>query len=192
MGAGVQEERSDAGFTLLDMMMAMTVMTVVMSVFTSSILSMYRASRTVDARSEAQTQLNTGLQRLDHQIRYAAGISNAYAVGGNPYLDFLTVEDGRRKCVQLRVQNTILAQRSWTYQADPIDLTPWTQLVNGMTYPTPLLYKAPTAAIGHQQLQVWLTVGATADKDSNIMTYTALNTDRTSGNDYCSAARTLP
>lgn len=188
----MEEERPDAGFTLLDVMMAMTVMTVVMAVFTASLLAMYRSSNSVEAKAEAQTQLSIGLRRLDHEVRYAAGISAPYALGGHQHLDFLTIDSGAKKCVQLRVRDGRLGRRSWTYRASPLDLTPWTQLTSGLSGPAPLAYRAPTAKIGHQQLELQLTTSGTTGKDANLMIFTALNTDRTSGNDYCDAARLLP
>ena len=192
----MQEERPDAGFTLLDTMMSMTVMTIVMAVFTTSVLSMHRASNNVEARSAAQTQINIAVQRLDHEIRYATGISAPYSYNGSQSVDFLTVDDGVRQCVQLRVAGGNLFRRSWTYRSAPMDLTGWSQLATGLTSPTVFAYAGPTTAIGHQQLVVTLVAGAATGpvigRDANTVTFTALNSDRTSANDYCNAARSIP
>jgi type II secretory pathway pseudopilin PulG len=41
----VRKKSDDAGFTLIDTMVAMTVMTIVMAVFTTSVLQMYRTAK---------------------------------------------------------------------------------------------------------------------------------------------------
>lgn len=186
---------SDEGFTLLDTLMATTVMMVVMAVFTTSILSMYQTANLVDAKSQAQSQLNVAMQRLDHEVRYAKGISVPYTVDGNPYVDFLIVTVGRQQCMQLRVQDGVLAQRSWTYQANPVDFTPWTALASGVTGSGPFLYTEPSANLAYQQLTVSLTTSAASSPatagsaDVNLVTFTALNSTRVTGNNYCSAGR---
>jgi type II secretory pathway pseudopilin PulG len=187
----VRKEESEAGFTLLDTVMSTVVMTIVMAVFTSSMLMMYRSAGNVDARSAAQTQVAQALQRIDRQIRYAKGISLPY--GSGKYVDFLTVRPDRQQCVQLRVSGTVLSQRTWTFQKNPIDLSDWTPLASNVSSAggQPFTYLAPTQTLGYQQLRLSLSVGAGSSRDANAVTFTALNSTRTTGNDYCSAARAL-
>jgi prepilin-type N-terminal cleavage/methylation domain-containing protein len=186
-----EEKSGDAGFTLIDMMMAMTVMSVVMAVFTASVVRMYRTANDVESRSVAQTQLGVGMQRLEREVRYAQGISEPYPVSGATYADMLVIQNNGRQCLQLRVAGGVLAQRTWTYQADPLDLTGWTVLASGVSSTTPFDYLPPTETLGHQQLTVALTAGTGTAKDANSETFTALNSDRTTGQDYCAAVRGL-
>jgi prepilin-type N-terminal cleavage/methylation domain-containing protein len=188
----MRKESGDAGFTLIDMMMAMTVMSIVMAVFTASIVRMYRTATDVESRSTAQVQLSTGMQRLERAVRYAQGISEPYTISGGQYVDMLAVQNNTRQCLQLRVAGGVLAQRTWTYQASPIDLSGWTALASGVTATTPFDYLPPTATLGHQQLTVTLTAGTGTATAANSETFTALNSDRTTGQDYCSAVRSLP
>jgi hypothetical protein len=81
----------------------------------------------------------------------------------------------------------VLAQRSWTYQVSPLDLTSWSALASGVTSATPFAYLAPTDTLGYQQLTVTLSAG----KDANSETFTALNSDRTTGQNYCGAVRSV-
>ena len=99
--------REDDGFTLLDTLMATVVMMVVTTVFTTSVLFMYRAANGVEAKSISQTGLALVMQKLDRQLRYARGISTVY--GSGAYVDFLTERPGQRQCVQLRLQSGVLA-----------------------------------------------------------------------------------
>jgi len=185
----MRKEESDAGFTLIDTLMSTVVMTVVMAVFTSSILAMYRTANAADAKAFAQTQISMALERLDREVRYAEGISKV--LPGEKSVDFLTVRQGRRQCVQVRLLNGVLARRTWTYQRTPLDLSPWTTLASSVTSAAPFTYVAPTATLGYQQLKVTLTVVSTKGRDENTTSFTAMNSTRTSGNDYCSAARGL-
>ena len=185
----MRKEDADAGFTLLDSLMSMVVMTLVMAISTSGILAMHRTANRVDATSFAQTQISIALQRLDRQIRYAVGISQEY--GSGQYVDFLTVQQGQRRCVQLRVAGGVLAQRTWTYQQSPPVLSAWTPLATNVTGSTPFTYVAPSATLGFQQLRVSLFVTANSGREANTAVFTAMNSSRTSGNDYCRAARTL-
>lgn len=183
-------KEGDEGFTLLDTVMAMIVMTVVTAVFTSSVLMMYRTANRVDARSVAQTQVALVMQKLDRQLRYARGISTVY--GGGRYVDYLTVRPNQQQCVQLRLQGTVLAQRTWTYQRAPMDLSAWTPLATDVTGVTPFTYVPPTTTMGYQQLTVSLTVGSGSGREANAVTFTAMNSSRTASNDYCAAGRSIP
>jgi hypothetical protein len=85
----------------------------------------------------------------------------------------------------------VLSQRTWTYQASPLNLSGWTAIAYGLTSATPFTYLPPTDALGYQQLTVTLGGGSGSGTDANTVTFTALNSDRTTGQDYCSAARGL-
>ena len=184
-----EEERDDAGFTLLDTLMSTVVMTIVMAVCTSSIVTMYRTANAADAKAFAQTQISMALERLDREVRYAVGISQQYDNGRS--VDFLTVRQGHQQCVQLRVANGVLARRTWTYLQTPPDLSDWLPLASNVTGATPFTYVPPTPTLGHQQLTVSLFVSTANGRDANLTTFTAMNSSRTSGNDYCAAARGL-
>ncbi|AGL21584.1 type II secretion system protein J [Actinoplanes sp. N902-109] len=174
---------SDAGFTLIDVMVSAAVMTVVTAVFATSILAMYRAANAVDAKSVGQTQLGLVLQRLDREVRYAKGIATTPAAGAAT-VDFLGVQN---TCFQLRVEAGVLAQRSWAYGQNPPQPTAWQTLASGVVTSTPFTYLAPTDRLGYQQLALTLKSGTDAEQ----AVFTALNTSRTSGNDYCAAGRSL-
>jgi type II secretory pathway pseudopilin PulG len=179
------KKKSDAGFTLIDVLVSMSLMIVVMAVATAGITSMYRAANTVDARSVAQAQLGLALQRLDREIRYAEGISTEYRTGDDWYVDFLAVQGTRRECIQLRLAGGQLSQRTWPYDRVPLTRTAWRPLADGITSVRPFTHLPPSDLIGYQRLTLDLRSGA----DANTATFTALNTTRTSRTDYCAAGR---
>jgi Tfp pilus assembly protein PilV len=178
-------KKSDAGFTMIDVLVSMSLMVVVMAVATAGITSMYRTAGAVEARSTAQAQLGLALQRLDREIRYAEGISDEYQVGSDWYVDFLAVQGTRRQCIQLRLAGGQLAQRTWTYDQTPLTRTAWRPLATGITSVRPFDYLPPSDLLGYQRLTLDLRSG----RDANTATFTALNTTRTSRNDYCVAGR---
>ncbi|MGA5305420.1 prepilin-type N-terminal cleavage/methylation domain-containing protein [Nucisporomicrobium flavum] len=175
----------DEGFTLIELLVAMTVMVVVMSVATAGIVSMYRSAGEVDARSAAQAELGLVLQRLDREVRYARGVSSTPATGASA-VDFLTIQGTHEVCVQLRVVGGVLSQRTWAYGGSGISPTGWKPLASGLTLARPFTYVPPDDSLGHQRLRIDLR----RQGEGNQATFTALNTDRSSGNDYCAAGRT--
>jgi type II secretory pathway component PulJ len=179
------EKKSDAGFTMIDVLVSMSVMVVVMAVATAGIMSMYRTAGAVESSSVAQSQLGLALQRLDREVRYAQGISREYQVGNEYFVDFLAVQGTRRECIQLRLSGGQLAQRTWLYDQTPLTRTAWRPLADGITSRQPFVYLPPSDLIGYQRLTIDLRSGLGA----NQATFTALNTTRTSGNDFCVAGR---
>ncbi|MFI7547848.1 hypothetical protein [Actinoplanes sp. NPDC049599] len=178
-------KKSDAGFTMIDVLVSTSVMVVVMALATAGILTMYRTANAVDAKSAAQSQLGLALQRLDREIRYAEGISEEYQVGTDWYVDFLAVQGTKRQCVQLRLSGKQLSQRTWLYDQTPLTRTAWRPLADGITSARPFDRLPPSDVIGYQRLTLDLRSGA----DANTATFTALNTTRTSRDDYCVAGR---
>src|SRR3954454_8418783 len=81
----------DGGVTLVELLMSMSIMLVVMAVFTTGIIQLYRVSNAAGARSDAQARLSAALLRLDKQARTAAGISAPYLNGGNQYVELLVI-----------------------------------------------------------------------------------------------------
>ena len=186
----------DAGFTMIDMMVAMTLMTIIMAIFTGTIVRMYRVAGNVDGKSAAQASINIAMQRLDREVRYAKGISTPYLVNGNQYVDMLSFQRvgtaNIQQCIQVRMVNGVLAQRTWTFNASPLNLSAWIPLASRLTSATPFTYRPPNDSVGYQQLTVALAGGSGSSADSNTITFIALNSDRTTTQDYCNAARAIP
>jgi Tfp pilus assembly protein PilV len=185
--------RDDEGLTLIDVIVSMSIMSVVMGLFTTGIVQMYRMSNGTDAKSVAQSQVSLALLRLDKEIRYASGISPQYLLSGNQYVDFLLVQKGVPTCVQLRVAAGQLEQRTWTYRATPFAPSAWIQLASGITSTTPFTFADADDTVSYQRLTVKLTAssGAGNSKSSktSTVTYTALNTTTKSLTNDCIAGR---
>ncbi len=180
----------DRGVTLVEVMVAMSLMVVVMSAVTAGVVDMFRTASTTALTSTAQSQVSLVVLRLDRQVRYASGISLPRVVDGTQYVEYMFVEKGRNTCVQLRVTGGKLQQRSWTSGSPPqVD---WTTLASGVATPQPFTHLAADDQVAHQRLTV--AVQATADAGvatrtkHRTVTFTALNTTRNSPTDVCSEA----
>jgi prepilin-type N-terminal cleavage/methylation domain-containing protein len=189
----------DAGVTLTELLVALSILTVVMTIFTTGIVQMYRSSNVGDARSTAQQQVSLALLRLDRQVRYAAEIGAPRAVGAGQYVEVLRpATGGRQECLQVRSAGGLLQQRTWAAGVSPAAPTPWSVLASGVTSATPFSLLAPldTDTIGYQRLRVRLTTtaggGAASVTKSSDITFTALNSTRDSGTTPCSEGWTLP
>ena len=72
----------ESGVTLIELVVSMTIMAVMMTVFTTAVVQMYQAANKTESMSNAQAELNNVFLRLDRIVRYAAGISNLQQAGG--------------------------------------------------------------------------------------------------------------
>jgi prepilin-type N-terminal cleavage/methylation domain-containing protein len=94
----------DAGYSLVEVMVTMTIMSVLMALFTTAVLQVYRASVTTEALSTAQSQLQTAFQRFDRELRYASWIAQPAKIGTTWYVEFVGYD--RVSCVQLRLSTS--------------------------------------------------------------------------------------
>ncbi|HET6209323.1 MAG TPA: prepilin-type N-terminal cleavage/methylation domain-containing protein, partial [Jatrophihabitans sp.] len=106
----------DAGFSLSETLVGMTIMTVFMAIFSSAMISMFTATNKTTTINDTATQLNVAFARLDKQVRYASAISTEGQSGGSWYVEFLTTNTGSPFCSQLKLDPTsqVLQERTWT------------------------------------------------------------------------------
>ncbi|MGK5682212.1 PulJ/GspJ family protein [Actinoplanes sp. URMC 104] len=185
-GAG---RRDDDGFSLVEILVVLGIMSIVGTIFTTGILQIYRTAAAGEADLAIQSQLSQALLRLDNSLRYAYSIGAVHTEAGGTYVEYLTLAPvpGQstyvKRCVQLRLtgadpQNLQLQQRSWK-QAAPGSLTTWTPLAANLTTTAgsaPFVRTQPTAALNHQLLTVRLSALSGTSAKSSALTYTALNT----------------
>jgi prepilin-type N-terminal cleavage/methylation domain-containing protein len=202
--------RDDAGFTMVEIMVTMGVMSVVMVVFTAAILQMYRTSAKAESISIVQAQLQTAFQRFDRQLRYASWIAQPGQVGTAWYVEWAGYDGSQ--CHQLRLETAstsdqdspndghgVLQMLTWPRATPPTADTPGQTIAANLVTPDssgPFDRQIPTVTGGtgfspdFQRLRVRVTarVGdSTAQIDT---TFTALNTSRnTPATNDCSQGR---
>ena len=182
----------DSGITLIEVLVAMTIMSVLMGMFTTGVLQVFRSANRSEALSAAQSQIHMAFQRLDTEIRYAAGISEQGQVGHDWYVEYLSTFTGTPVCTQLRSTETgLLQRRRWDEGATP---PPFVQLASGVsgTHPFTRHPVLPGPGVKFQRLAVSLSATGGPDgrqREIDIV-FTALNTSpATSSDTTCTEGR---
>lgn len=189
----------DAGTTMIDVVVAMTLMSAFMAMFTGGIVQMFRSANETEAMSIAQSQLTTAFLRLDGEIRYAAGISDPGPVGADSYVEYLTTNTGVAVCTELRlnVASGQLQSRSWPRDVTPPAPGAWNPLASDISSSQPFVRSAGDSTYNFQRLRLNLAAtaggGTTGASKQTDVTFTALNTTQDTDSDtVCADGRLLP
>ena len=171
----------DAGVTLMELVVGMTIMTIFMTIFTGSVVMMY------DSTSKSG---GIACNRLDKSIRYASAISPPGKSSGAWYVEWETTYTGTPQCTQLRLNPTAqqLQQRTWTVSGgSATNVSNWLPLASGVTDTdpttgaavTPFTFTMSDAAVPYEQLDIRLvavSVGRSGTTTSiSDVTFTAFN-----------------
>ncbi|RZU49149.1 prepilin-type N-terminal cleavage/methylation domain-containing protein [Krasilnikovia cinnamomea] len=102
-----RNRRDDEGMTLLEVMLAMSILGVLMMIFTNAVLEVYHLVDRAENGAAVQSQLHLSVERLDQNVRYSSGITepNTTPVGGAWYVEYLTINptNSQQECHQLRL-----------------------------------------------------------------------------------------
>ncbi|WP_062078878.1 prepilin-type N-terminal cleavage/methylation domain-containing protein [Demequina globuliformis] len=141
--------RSSEGYSLTELLIAMTIFSTLMALIFSLFITMINQSEDNLARTRSVEQARLGLSQIDRQIRSGNVIldpaldSHAQSgVGSNYSLRVYTQENGEDKCVQWRVifhngasQFGDLEYREWD-AGNPSSSTTWYNVANNVVAPT--------------------------------------------------------
>lgn len=182
---------SDAGYTLVELLVSMIVLGIFFSVFTGVVVRVFRSTTDQQGRSQdIDAARQVGLV-LDRQVRYANGINGStVAADGTEHVEWQVGGRGARQtCYQWEVLTTGgMRYRSWQVPfaaGDPSaasTATAWRTAATGvdgigtagvfsLTGPVAL-----SGAVVHQQLTVGFTVTSGGVTTPTHLTLTALNT----------------
>jgi type II secretory pathway component PulJ len=168
----------ERGTTLVEVVVAMTIMTICGAIFTSAVVTLHRVTNRAQAVTNSATRTNQAYQALDKTVRYAAAISTPGLGAGagtarDWYVELRDTTSGSEVCTQLRLHTSSqqLQRRTWS-TSDLATLTSWVPISSDLTngsaaagsadQPFVLAVAAPTA--NHQQLR--FTLVATAGPSS--------------------------
>jgi prepilin-type N-terminal cleavage/methylation domain-containing protein len=125
----------EGGFTLVEMVIVMSLLTVVFSLCMYSLISIQHSVSTTDARTQAQDQARLAVQEIDRQVR-SGNIFYTPFNGGMSMIVF-TQANGANRCVEWQVASSgQLQTRSWTqtWQTDGSPaIVPWSTIATGIT-----------------------------------------------------------
>lgn len=181
--------RGDTGVTLIELMVAMAVTSVIGSVATAGLVQLYQMTDVTSRMDEAQSQASLAYADLQPEIGVAYDISEPGAgAGGDPSVEYVTQDSsGQRMCHQLRLSGGTLKLRQWPASAtaasavsavtwrvlasevsapgtpDP-DTTVAPQVLHFPDFSTPSLTNLPSAT--SLQLRIRLTATASGAKGS--------------------------
>lgn len=183
--------RGDGGFSLTEVMLSMSIMSVVMAVATTGLIQMFRSTDLAETRSLTQTALLQSFAKLDRDVRYADRINAPYTrPNGDFAVDYVLPDDrGVLQCVRLTLTATgALTRLQWPQASTPDGAVPSTvalDLASGNGAATP--FTVTPGGVGDSnfdrlQVQLASTVGVpgAGSQRSFDLQFTALNTDRSS------------
>lgn len=140
--------RDDGGFTLVELLVAMTIFSILMALILSLMITMMNQAKDNLGRQRAVEQARLGLSQIDRQIRSGNLIldpaldgTTESGVGANYSLRIYTQEGGDDKCVQWRVifyGSSAFGQleyREWD-PADTTTVTSWSRVASNLVKPT--------------------------------------------------------
>lgn len=176
----------DAGLTLVELVVAMFVFSIVSAVFLTSVIGLIRATSDAEARSRSATGIVLITQQLDRQVRYADSI-NFPGVGpsGARYIEFRTPAASSRtgvtECTQWRFlpDEGRIESRTWADAASPTlpaFTTRMTEVVDegGLTYPFRMIPASPTDSLS-QRLQITIVAGSERTGSRSELAFVARN-----------------
>jgi prepilin-type N-terminal cleavage/methylation domain-containing protein len=155
--------RPDAGYSLVELIVAMGIMSVVLAIVASAVVMMTRNVVTTTNLSSSTDDIRAAFSRLDRQVRYATGINSPTRVGNTWRVEFEGLDgDGASTCRQWRLvtDTDTLQQRSWSAASPPSSAPAWISVAGGIsnnpTSQPPFTFVAATDANPMQGLEVTL------------------------------------
>ena len=212
----------DDGFSLIELMVTMGVMSIVGAVFTSAILLVYQTTVKTESISVAQSQLHRAFERFDKELRYASWIAVPGKVGEVWYVEFAAADE--TQCRQLRLDTAppvdldnetdgfgLLSMVSWIRDTPPVAGAPGQTIASQLVTPDAagpferqVPGTSPSADPGsgiagtdfipeYQRLRIRLTTRLGDTVAEADTTFTALNTSRdTPETNDCEEGRPTP
>ncbi len=170
----------DAGVTLMEVTVAMSVMAVATSLAVAGVVHVFGTSNRAEALVVAQGQAHNAFVRLDRDIRYASGISRPGQANGSQYVEYTLTNTDVTTCTQLRLTGSTGLLQSRSRRSGEV-VGPWQTLASHVTTPRGFTRTLATdEGAPHQQLDVLLTLqagaGATTSRRQSSYSFAALNT----------------
>jgi type II secretory pathway pseudopilin PulG len=164
---GRRPEDRDGGMSLVELIVAMGIFTVVVSVFMAGIVVMTKSTARAQAVGDAGDSARKVFQKLDKEVRYAAAINGAGpGSAGTYYVEYLTtaVDAGLKPlCTQWRYVASSRQLQVRTWRTDAPTPTAWrtmaTNVRNDLTTNKPFVTTFAGTVALKQRLTVRLDIG---------------------------------
>lgn len=164
-----REEARDGGMSVIELITAMGIFTVVLAVFLGGLVTMARGTTRATQVADTSDSLRATFQAMDRQIRYASSINRpGTGASGAWYVEFIATElpDSQDPlCTQWRFDPTAqtLAYRTWR-DTPSSTVTPWHTAAHGVSYDSssgqrPFTFTPASGTHYRQQLTVVVNIG---------------------------------
>jgi prepilin-type N-terminal cleavage/methylation domain-containing protein len=186
---GLRRVHEDDGFSLPEMLIAMTIFAAFLAVITATVSTMFQDIRHTTTVNYAATQNARAFDAFDQEIRPASGV-NIPGLGTNGqdfYIEFLTTSlQGSALCRQWRllVATDQLQQRSWTPVASGTPtLSAWTLVAKGIVNTTdPFSLTVPADYAQSDSVSMQLTDTQGVKPSATAVSSTTVVAENTSAN----------
>jgi prepilin-type N-terminal cleavage/methylation domain-containing protein len=194
-GTECQESKDDreAGYSLIELLVAMGIFAIVTAIFLSGIVSMTRSTVRASVTVDAAESVRRVFQRLDKQVRYSDGV-NLPGTGllGAQYVEFRTpatvAVSGQTMCTQWRWDPSTSLVQFRTWRASVAPTATWSTMATHVVNDTgvvgyPFLVNRATPKHPRQSLKLHLLLESTASSGhvSTASLFVARNTSIESG-----------
>jgi type II secretory pathway pseudopilin PulG len=211
--------RGEEGYSLIEVVVAAGMMSVLMAIFTTAVLQVFRTSGQAESAAAARSQLQLAFQRIDRELRYASWIADPGTSGAGStlvyYVEFASSDN--TECLQLRLRAAnpvapandpdgqgVLQLIRWAPGSPAVKLRPDQTIASQLAVDAPPFERqlagdlindpgVPAFTPDFHRLRVRLSARvatSTADVDT---TFTALNTSRSTPLTHvCSEGRPTP
>ena len=162
--ARLEAADGEAGFTMIEMIITISILTIFMGLFTGAVLAITDATQKQQSLADATDQINKAFNRLDTEVRYASLATTPGQVGLDWYVEIYDQNTTVPTCTQLRLQNSthLLQQRTWASTGAAATPSGWITLAarisNNPTTQIPFttIQVGGTSPYTKQQLQISL------------------------------------
>jgi type II secretory pathway pseudopilin PulG len=199
-GVGHRSGTGDAGVTVAETVVAMSIMGVVLTAFTSGMIQIYGSVQRTDAAGIAQSQMHAAFARLDRELRYSSGVGTPVQQPGDIHIvEYESTITDTSRCFRLRLDlgRDVLQQRNWQ-PGNQASMTAWSTVATGVglitrpgaVAPPPFFLTGSDTTVRFQRLRVRLATTSAGKPREVDVTFTALNTSLTTDSrTICSEGR---
>lgn len=180
-------ESGEAGFTLIEVLVSIMIVSMFMAVVTAGIVQMTKATLKNQAVTDSSTELTKAFLRFDKALRYAEALDEPSQTGADWYTSYRTALSGPTPtCTQIRLQAStkLLQERTWASTGAAATPTAWRTLARNVTPlgAQPFTLNRTSSSFIRQQLTVSLQ-SHSADsrtRSQTSLTFTAINSSASS------------
>lgn len=157
-----RKERSDAGTTLVELIISMTIFSLALAMVYGVLITVQRQTKDATSRADSVGNARLALQQIDRQVRSGNVLYNPASETLPLSMRVYTQANGDQRCVQWQVWNGKLRTRSWstTWQTDGL-VSEWgivaRDVVNTTASP-PFALQGGSTAYGSRLVDITLQV----------------------------------